>query len=309
MPLANAKPCVPPSSTATLRSNASRVGFVPRAYSYPCILPERVLHVRRGQVDGRHDRARDGSGRWPAWIGAGAEAGVEIVVGKTFVTCQTDDGRGWEANLPRRRRRIPAPPGRSRGSWRATASRASRRHPDGGARRAGSSASDGDADRPPDAADGRHHAPARNTRALSRDGGRDDHRRRRRRRRGELPGARRDGLPDEAVQPRGSAGARRGRSLEKRRLVLENRELSGAARGASAGAGAAPRGAVPRHHAGVRARRSKSRTGTRAATRSGSASTRSRSRARWSWTPRSSARSRSAGTCTTSARSACGNRC
>ena len=33
IPLLNAKPCVPPSSAATLRSNASRVGFLPLAYS------------------------------------------------------------------------------------------------------------------------------------------------------------------------------------------------------------------------------------------------------------------------------------
>ena len=39
IPEANAKPCVPPSSDATFRSSASRVGLLTRAYSWPLCLP------------------------------------------------------------------------------------------------------------------------------------------------------------------------------------------------------------------------------------------------------------------------------
>ncbi len=58
MPDANAKPALPCSSAAILRSSASRVGLCVRAYSKPLCLSELLLHVGRRLVNRNGDRAR-----------------------------------------------------------------------------------------------------------------------------------------------------------------------------------------------------------------------------------------------------------
>ena len=136
-----------------------------------------------------------------------------------------------------------------------------------------------------------------------------DHRRRRRRDRGELSGDRRDGLPHQAVPARRGPRARR-QALEKRRLILENREYQRAPRGAGRGAGAPARGAVPRERAVAR-RGARAQGPVHARPLGAREPLLSRSLARTLGLDDDDrcARSSWADTCTTSARSACARRC
>src|SRR5215208_2657466 len=111
-----------------------------------------------------------------------------------------------------------------------------------GAGAAGAGAGDPARDqRPADAAHGRDRAAPRDPRAPPRHGGGHDHRQRGRGRRGELSGARRDGLPDQALPPRRGARADPPGHGEARAGAGEPR-LPAAARAAGGGAGA-PTGA------------------------------------------------------------------
>src|SRR5215207_2269047 len=74
VPLAKAKPWRPPSSAATLRSSASRVGFLPRAYSYPLCSPSASCTYVDVRYTGVMIAPASGSGRWPAWIARVAKA-------------------------------------------------------------------------------------------------------------------------------------------------------------------------------------------------------------------------------------------
>ena len=79
MPLANANPCVPLLERSDVALERLAGGVLPPGVLVPFVLAERVLDVGRGQVDRRHDGARERVGPLTSVNGARAEAGVEVV--------------------------------------------------------------------------------------------------------------------------------------------------------------------------------------------------------------------------------------